>query len=252
MKIGIMQPCFFPYIGYFQLINSVDKYVIYDDVQFIKGGWINRNNILLNGERHRINLLLSGASSNKSINEVEVQSNQVKLIKTIESAYKKAPTFDKVFPVLLNILEYGGKNLGEFLGNSIKEFCNYMDYAITKRKEIAQRYREALRNIEGITVFEDFENVKHNYPYFPILVDADKYGFTRDELYEMMKANYIFGRRYFYPLISQFSTYRGLPSASATNLLVAEEIAEQVICLPISPKLDDKLIRQIATIICKI
>lgn len=126
MKLGIMQPYFLPYIGYFQLINAVDKYVIYDDVQYIKGGWINRNFILLNGERFLINLLLSGASSNKTINEIEVQSNQVKLKKTIESAYKKAPMFDKVFPVLTNIMEYEKKELGQFLGNSIKELCNYM------------------------------------------------------------------------------------------------------------------------------
>ena len=126
MKLGIMQPYFLPYIGYFQLINAVDKYVIYDDVQYIKGGWINRNFILLNGERFLINLLLSGASSNKTINEIEVQSNQVKLKKTIESAYKKAPMFDKVFPVLINIMEYEKKELGQFLGNSIKELCNYM------------------------------------------------------------------------------------------------------------------------------
>ena len=126
MKLGIMQPNFLPYIGYFQLINAVDKYVIYDDVQYIKGGWINRNFILLNGERFLINLLLSGASSNKTINEIEVQSNQVKLKKTIESAYKKAPMFDKVFPVLTNIMEYEKKELGQFLGNSIKELCNYM------------------------------------------------------------------------------------------------------------------------------
>jgi len=126
MKLGIMQPYFLPYIGYFQLINAVDKYVIYDDVQYIKGGWINRNFILLNSERFLINLLLLGASSNKTINEIEVQSNQVKLKKTIESAYKKAPMFDKVFPVLTNIMEYEKKELGQFLGNSIKELCNYM------------------------------------------------------------------------------------------------------------------------------
>lgn len=126
MTIGIMQPYFLPYIGYFQLINAVDKYVIYDDVQFIKGGWINRNFILLNGERFLINLLLSGASSNKTINNIEVQYNQSKLIKTIENAYKKASMFDKVFPVFMNIMEYKEKNLGMFLGNSIIELCNYL------------------------------------------------------------------------------------------------------------------------------
>ena len=126
MKVGIMQPYFLPYIGYFQLINAVDKYVIYDDVQYIKGGWINRNYILLNYERFLINLLLSGASSNKTINNIEVQSNQSKLIKTIENAYKKAPMFEKVFPLFLMLMEYKEKNLGLFIGNSILELCRYL------------------------------------------------------------------------------------------------------------------------------
>lgn len=110
---------------------------------------------------------------------------------------------------------------------------NYVDDAIAKRREVALQYREALRNISGITVFEDFKNVKHNYSYFPILVNEELYGLSRDELYEKLKANNIFGRRYFYPLISNFSTYRGLPSANKENLPVANRIADSVICLPI-------------------
>lgn len=126
MKLGIMQPYFLPYIGYFQLINAVDKYVIYDDVQFIKGGWINRNYILLNGEKHLINLLLSGASSNKKINEIQAQLNQSKLIKTIESSYKKAPMLEQVFPLFTKIIEFENLNLGRFLGNSLAEICKYL------------------------------------------------------------------------------------------------------------------------------
>lgn len=126
MKIAIMQPYFFPYIGYFQLINAVDKYVIYDDVQYIKGGWINRNYINLNGDRHLINLLLSGASANKNINEIFVLQNQIKTIKTIEHAYKKAPMFEKVFPLILDVINFENKNLGVFLGNSIIRISNYL------------------------------------------------------------------------------------------------------------------------------
>ena len=126
MTVGIMQPYFLPYIGYFQLINAVDQYVIYDDVQFIKGGWINRNHILLNGEQHLINLILSGASSNKKINEIEVQPKQTKLIKVIESAYKKAPHFNVVFPLVLKIMEFENRALGAFLGNSLAVLCKYM------------------------------------------------------------------------------------------------------------------------------
>ena len=96
MKLGIMQPYFFPYLGYWQLINAVDKYVIYDDVNFIKNGWINRKNILLNAKKHLITLPLEGASSFLLINQIKTSSkikDKEKLLKTIEQAYKKAPYF---------------------------------------------------------------------------------------------------------------------------------------------------------------
>lgn len=126
MKLGIMQPYFMPYIGYWQLINAVDKFVIYDDVNYIKGGWINRNYILLNNQRFLINLLLLGASSNKLINEIEVQENQTKLMKTIESAYKKAPMFDSFFPMFLQIMSFSKKNLSDFIGNSLIVVAQYL------------------------------------------------------------------------------------------------------------------------------
>ena len=124
-----------------------------------------------------------------------------------------------------------------------------MDNAIAKRKKVAQQYREKLKSIPGISILEDMENVKHNYSYFPILVDTEKYGISRDELYEKLKEENIFGRRYFYPLISDFSTYRGLPSASKDNLPVANRIADSVICLPIHHEVDEKDINRIIEII---
>ena len=114
----------------------------------------------------------------------------------------------------------------------------YVDDAIAKRKAIAQQYREQLKDIKGITFLEDFPEVRHNYSYFPIFVDEKEYGMSRDELYEKLKAHNIYGRRYFYPLISEFSTYRGLPSAAKENLPNAHKIANEVICLPIYPELD--------------
>ena len=126
MKIGIMQPYFFPYIGYFQLIKAVDKYVIYDDVNYIKGGWINRNFILLNGEKFRFNLILSGASPNKLINEVFVSDNQTKFLKTIEAAYKKAPYFLTIFPLIDEIINFKDKNLARYVGNSIIKISEYL------------------------------------------------------------------------------------------------------------------------------
>ena len=107
-----------------------------------------------------------------------------------------------------------------------------VDDAIEKRHQVAIRYREALRNVPGIRFFNDMPGVRHNYSYFPIFVDAEKYGMTRDELYFKMKEQGILGRRYFYPLISTFSTYRSLPSATPENLPVATKMANEVICLP--------------------
>lgn len=130
MKIGIMQPYFLPYTGYWQLLNAVDKYVIYDDVNYIKGGWINRNRILINKEAKYFNVKLNGASPNKLINEVEVSLDEVyqkKLLKTIEENYKKAPFFYKIFPVIQRIVENKEINLAKYLEYSIREICSYLD-----------------------------------------------------------------------------------------------------------------------------
>lgn len=124
-----------------------------------------------------------------------------------------------------------------------------VDKAIEWRKHVAELYRKALKNVGGITFFDDMVEVRHNYAYFPIFVDAEKYGMTRDELYFMMKEHNILGRRYFYPLISEFSTYRGLESASRENLPVATEKAEQVICLPMYYGLNDEDVKRIINII---
>lgn len=107
MKVGIMQPYFFPYIGYWQLINAVDEYVVYDDVSYIKGGWINRNNILLNGKKHLITIPLEGSSSFKGINEIEITKNAIakrKVLKTLETAYRKAPYYEEVMPIIENLI----------------------------------------------------------------------------------------------------------------------------------------------------
>ena len=114
-----------------------------------------------------------------------------------------------------------------------------VDASIEARKKVALRYREALRNIPGIKFFEDTPGVQHNYSYFPILVDAEQYGITRDELYFRMKGNGVLGRRYFYPLISTFAPYRDLPSATPGNLPNAHKLADSVICLPIHHSLSE-------------
>lgn len=126
-----------------------------------------------------------------------------------------------------------------------------VDAAIEARRQVANRYREALRKVEGITFFEDMPGVKHNYSYFPCFIDAEKYGMTRDELYFKMKEANVLGRRYFYPLISEFSTYRGLESARPENLPNAHKMADSVICLPMHHELTTENIDKIIEIIIK-
>lgn len=127
-----------------------------------------------------------------------------------------------------------------------------VDKAIEARHQVAIKYREALRNVDGITFFDDMPGVRHNYSYFPIFVDAEKYGMTRDELYFKMKSQNVLGRRYFYPLISEFSTYRGLDSAKPENLPNAHKMANTVICLPMHHSLSEgDLERVINSIIIK-
>ena len=107
-----------------------------------------------------------------------------------------------------------------------------VDSAIECRRQVANYYRDGLQDVSGIRTMQDIPGIRHNYSYFPIFVDEEKYGMTRDELYFKMKENDILGRRYFYPLISTFSTYRGLSSSDFDNLPVSMKIANSVICLP--------------------
>ena len=124
-----------------------------------------------------------------------------------------------------------------------------VDAAIAARKRVALRYREALKDVDGIKFFHDQPTITHNYSYFPIFVDAEKYGMTRDELYFKMREQNVLGRRYFYPLISDFSTYRGLETARPENLPNARKMADSVICLPMYHDLKDEDIEKIVSLI---
>jgi len=124
-----------------------------------------------------------------------------------------------------------------------------IDAAIEKRKQIAELYRKGLINIEGLTYLEDIHGVKHCYSHFPVFIDKDKFGRSRDEIYEELKRKHIFGRRYFYPLISQFPAYRGLESARPEKMPIAEKVTEEVICLPIYPELDTAMVEKICNVI---
>lgn len=127
MTLAVMQPYLFPYIGYWQLLNAVDTFVMFDDVNFIKKGYINRNVILSNGQSQQFTLELIGASQNKFINEIEVGNNSKKLLKTIEMSYKKAPYFHLVFPIIENILNQEERNLAKFIGYSLEKVSNYLE-----------------------------------------------------------------------------------------------------------------------------
>lgn len=126
-----------------------------------------------------------------------------------------------------------------------------VDSAIEARHQVAQKYREELRNVDGIRFFDDTSGVKHNYAYFPIFVNAEEYGMTRDDLYFKMKESGVLGRRYFYPLISEFATYRGLDSSNPKNLPNAHKMANSVICLPMHHELTQEDVERTISLIVK-
>ena len=126
-----------------------------------------------------------------------------------------------------------------------------VDAAIEARHKVAVRYRDALRNVKGISFFDDMPGVRHNYSYFPVFVDAEEYGMTRNELYSKMKAANVLGRRYFYPLISEFSTYRGLESAKPENLPNAHKMAASVVCLPMHHALSDEDVERVLELVVR-
>jgi hypothetical protein len=145
-KIGIMQPYLFPYLGYFQHINAVDKFVLLDDVNFIKRGYINRNQILLNKQAHLFSLPLVKASQNKLILETSVRDDKVemcKLITKIELAYKKAPFFKDVMPLVSDIIQYNNLNLSNYLAHSIRVICKYLDIK-TEIVDSSRKYEKGI------------------------------------------------------------------------------------------------------------
>ena len=131
MKVGIMQPYFMPYLGYFQLLNLVDRFVIYDNIEYTKKGWINRNRIILNGEISTISIPLKKGSDFLNINERYLAENwdreKIKLINRLRQAYIKAPNFSVFFPIIEEILNEENKNLFEFIFNSIIKIKEFLE-----------------------------------------------------------------------------------------------------------------------------
>lgn len=153
MKVGIMQPYFFPYIGYWQLIKAVDRYVVFDDVNYRKKGWIHKNNILMNGEAKPITLKLAKVSQNKKINEIEIEKDavyNVKMLKTIKESYSKAPYVDDIMLLLEKVITQKEENLAKYLLYSITEVCKYLDIRTEILLSSVLRKDERLKGQEKI------------------------------------------------------------------------------------------------------
>lgn len=140
MKLSIMQPYFFPYIGYWQLIHAVDRFIIYDDVHYIKGGWINRNRILINGKPTFITAPLYQSSSYKRMCDISLQPSPVwrdKLVRMIEITYRRAPRFAEVFPVIESVIRHGTNNLSDYLAYQLQALAAFIgintEFIVTSR-----------------------------------------------------------------------------------------------------------------------
>nr|VFJ62043.1 MAG: WbqC-like protein family protein [Candidatus Kentron sp. DK] len=150
MKLAIMQPYFFPYIGYFQLIHAADVFVVYDDVNFIKGSWINRNYILSQGQKTRITLQLQGASSTRKIKDVRLGDNRKKLLKSIQQNYARAPQYSVVMPLIEEVITFDEPNLAKYLEYGIREVGAYL--GLSKRWVISSHLQKdsALRGQDKV------------------------------------------------------------------------------------------------------
>lgn len=126
MKVGIMQPYFMPYIGYFQLMAAVDKYVIFDDVNYIKRGWSARNNILVNGQKHLFSVMVEGGSQNNLYMQVRVIDDFSKFKKTLEMSYKKAPCYSETMALLEKVFSYEDRRFNHFIRNSFEVVFDYL------------------------------------------------------------------------------------------------------------------------------
>lgn len=159
-----MQPYFLPYIGYWQLMKIVDKYVVYDDVNYIKGGWINRNNFLIGGEKRLITILLNGASPFKLINEIDIKDDFGKFLKTIQFNYSKAPYYREVMTLVESVCTCSEKNLALFLFNSFSIILSYLDIhtelilSSSLKKDCSLKGKEKVINICELLCADSYLN----------------------------------------------------------------------------------------------
>lgn len=130
MTLAIMQPYFLPYLGYYKLLNAVDKFVVYDDVNFINRGWVNRNKILVGGKEHLFTVPLQNASQNKLIHEVKLSPDPAwrkKLLKTIDQSYRKAPYYEVAFPLIEDIINDPAEDIATYCHQSLTKTAKYLE-----------------------------------------------------------------------------------------------------------------------------
>ncbi|PTO51476.1 hypothetical protein CWN94_21275 [Vibrio splendidus] len=158
MKFAVMQPYLFPYLGYYQLVNSVDKFIFYDDVTFIKGGFINRNNILSNGRAQRFTLPVPGLSSNVLINQLSFDKNVKKALKTIEQNYRKAPYFQDVYPIIERVLNSEDRSVEQICAKSVIVVFEYLDisksFCFSSRLEYNRELSAAEKLVSMARIFK--------------------------------------------------------------------------------------------------
>lgn len=230
MKIGIMQPYFFPYIGYFQLMNAVDEFVVYDNIEFTKKGWINRNRILVNGEDSFITLPLKKDSDFLDVRDRYLadswRTERLKMLNRIKESYRKAPQFDYVYPIIEKSIFFEDSNLFNYILNSLKQVKEYleirtsfiisstipMDHALKSEKKVIaickarnadtyvnpiggiQLYIKAEFENEGIDLHflkaDDFEYKQFNNKFMPWLSIIDVMMFNSKEIIARMLTQY--------------------------------------------------------------
>lgn len=188
MKLAIMQPYFFPYIGYWQLLNIADRFVIYDDVNFVKRGWINRNRILINGEPSYITIPLDHASQNKRIRDIHLKDSPLwrrKMLKSIEYAYRKSPFFSEVFPELQRQIGHQSINLADYLAQHLSKMATFLGIS-TEFVSTSSSYRNS--NLTGQDRVLDICKREDATSYFNLqggqtLYDSESFENANIELY---------------------------------------------------------------------
>lgn len=218
MKVAIMQPYFFPYLGYFQLIAAVDVFVIYDDVNYINRGWVNRNNILANGRPQPISLALGNRSQNLCINQIDVVDTGVKLLKTLAQSYSKAPQFQRIYPLLESVIQYQDKNLGNYLSHLLKVVCAAMGVQTTLLRSSALQKDNTLKGQEKILAICKALQATH---YVNAIGGKELYQ-TASFLEQSLALSFLQTRQLVYPQ----SGHAFVPNLSIIDVLMFNDLAQ--------------------------